>query len=88
MIQLALQTDSDVDAMLPVVVLFGVALTRVLQTNAEARRLAMAGFSVADVLKGWRRWWVNVKRSANSCDRIPRCRRGAGARSGWRSSNS
>lgn len=54
MIQLALETDADVDAMLPVVVLFGVALTRVMQTNAEARRLAMAGFSVPDVLKGMR----------------------------------
>jgi eukaryotic-like serine/threonine-protein kinase len=52
MVQLALRTDSQVDAMLPIVVLFGVALTRVMQTNAEARRLAMAGFSVADVLKG------------------------------------
>ena len=52
MIQLALRSDSSVDAMLPVVVLFGVALTRVMQANAEARRLAMAGFSVADVLKG------------------------------------
>ena len=52
MVQLALRTDSQVDAMLPIVVLFGVALTRVMQANAEARRLAMAGFSVGDVLKG------------------------------------
>src|SRR5688572_3715799 len=52
MVQLALVSESQIDSMLPVVVLFGVALTRVLQTNAEARRLAMAGFSVADVLKG------------------------------------
>src|SRR5688500_6634169 len=52
MIQLALRTDSQIDAMLPVVVLFAVVFTRVLQTNAEARRLAMAGFSVPDVLKG------------------------------------
>ena len=52
MLQLAMRTDSRLDAMLPVLVLFGVAFTRVLQTNAEARRLAMAGFSVPDVLKG------------------------------------
>ena len=45
-------TGNDFDAMLPAVVLFGVAVTRVMQTNAEARRLAMAGFSVPDVLKG------------------------------------
>jgi len=52
MVQLALRTDSQVDAMLPVVVLFGVAVTRVTQANTEARRLALAGFSTADVLKG------------------------------------
>ena len=52
MIQVALKSDSSVDAMLPAVVLLGVAITRVLQTNAEARRLAMAGYSVPDVLKG------------------------------------
>jgi serine/threonine-protein kinase len=52
MVQLSLRSDDSIDAMLPVVVLFGVALTRVMQTNSEARRLAMAGFSVADVLKG------------------------------------
>ena len=52
MIQVALKSDSSVDAMLPIVVLLGVAITRVMQTNAEARRLAMAGFSVPDVLKG------------------------------------
>jgi len=52
MVQLALRTSSQIDAMLPVVVLLGVVLTRVMQANAEARRLAMAGFSTADVLKG------------------------------------
>jgi hypothetical protein len=52
---LLVQTSSganDFDAMLPAVVLFGIALTRVMQTNSEARRLAMAGFSVPDVVKG------------------------------------
>jgi serine/threonine-protein kinase len=43
-----------VDAMLPVVILIGVALTRVMQVSADARRLATTGFSVADVLKGMR----------------------------------
>jgi hypothetical protein len=52
MVQLALLIDNSVDSMLPVVVLFGVAITRVMQTNAEARRLAMTGFSVTDVIKG------------------------------------
>jgi serine/threonine-protein kinase len=52
MVQLALLMDNSVDNMLPVVVLFGVAITRVMQTNAEARRLAMTGFSVTDVIKG------------------------------------
>ena len=51
MVQNSSGTD-DFDAILPVLVLFGVALTRVMQTNSEARRLAMAGFSVPDVLKG------------------------------------
>jgi len=52
MIQQAVESQSGIDRMLPTVVLFGVALTRVMQTRAEARRLAMAGFSVPDVLKG------------------------------------
>jgi hypothetical protein len=51
-VQIALRSESDIDAMLPVVVLFGVVMTRVLQANSEARRLAMQGFSVADVIKG------------------------------------
>jgi hypothetical protein len=51
-VQLALRTNNQLDAMLPIVVLFGVVLTRVMQANAEARRLALAGFSSADVLKG------------------------------------
>ena len=54
MAQVALLSDNSIDKMLPVVVLFGVGITRVLQSNAEARRLAMAGFSVPDVLKGMR----------------------------------
>jgi eukaryotic-like serine/threonine-protein kinase len=51
MVQNSSDTDSF-DAVLPVLVLFGVAVTRVMQTNSEARRLAMAGFSVPDVQKG------------------------------------
>ena len=54
MVQVALLSDNSIDKMLPVVVLLGVSITRVMQTNAEARRLAMAGFSVPDVLKGMR----------------------------------
>ena len=45
-------SGNDFDALLPAIVLFGVAITRVMQVNAEARRLAMAGFSMPDVLKG------------------------------------
>jgi hypothetical protein len=50
--RMSVETDAAFDALLPVIVLFGVAVTRVMQTNAEARRLAMSGFSVPDVLKG------------------------------------
>jgi hypothetical protein len=50
--RMSVETEAAFDALLPVIVLFGVAFTRVMQTNAEARRLAMAGFSVSDVLKG------------------------------------
>jgi len=35
-------------------VLLGVVITRVMQASSEARRMAVAGFSVADVLKGMR----------------------------------
>lgn len=52
MFQLSVESESDFDMLLPVVVLFGIAITRVMQTNSEARRLGMAGFSVPDVLKG------------------------------------
>jgi hypothetical protein len=50
--RMSVETEAAFDALLPVIVLFGVAMTRVMQTNAEARRLAMAGFSVPDVSKG------------------------------------
>jgi len=50
--RMSVETEAAFDALLPVIVLFGVAMTRVMQTNAEARRLAMAGFSVPDVVKG------------------------------------
>jgi hypothetical protein len=53
--RMSVETEAAFDALLPVIVLFGVAITRVMQTNAEARRLAMAGFSVSDVMKGMQR---------------------------------
>jgi eukaryotic-like serine/threonine-protein kinase len=43
---------ADLDIMLPVVLLMGVILTRVLQTLSEARRVMRSGFSVPDVRKG------------------------------------
>jgi serine/threonine-protein kinase len=42
------------DSLLPLLVLLGVVITRVMQASSEARRLAVAGFSAADVLKGMR----------------------------------
>jgi hypothetical protein len=51
-VSLSQATQSGIDTMLPVVVLFGVIVTRVMQVSSEARRLAMAGFSIADVQKG------------------------------------
>ena len=45
---------SSLDAALPAVILFAVALTRVLQTLASARRLALAGFRSGEVLQGMR----------------------------------
>ena len=41
------------DTLLPVVLLFSVLLTRALATLGEARRLAVAGFSVDDVMTGF-----------------------------------
>jgi eukaryotic-like serine/threonine-protein kinase len=52
MVKLSIESEASLDAMLPIVVLFGVVITRLMQARSEARRLAMAGFSVADVLKG------------------------------------
>ena len=52
MYKLSIESEASLDAMLPIVVLFAVVITRVMQARSEARRLAMAGFSVADVLKG------------------------------------
>lgn len=46
------EKNSLVDAMLPVLLVFGVLLTRVLQTVSEARRLAYAGFTADDVQRG------------------------------------
>ena len=46
------ETRTTFDSLLPLLVLVGVVITRVLQVSSEARRLAVAGFSVADVLKG------------------------------------
>ena len=48
----AAESVSLLDAMLPVLLIFGVLLTRVLQTVSDARRLAAAGFSPADVQRG------------------------------------
>ena len=42
------------DAYLPVVILFSVGLTRVHQTLSDARRLAVAGFTRDEILKGMR----------------------------------
>ncbi len=42
----------NIDALLPLVMLIGVLITRFLQTLSEARRLAIAGFSPADVHAG------------------------------------
>jgi serine/threonine-protein kinase len=53
MITSSLDAD-NFDFLIPVVVMMGVAVTRVMQASSEARRLAMAGFSVADVMKGMR----------------------------------
>jgi len=48
------ETRSTFDSLLPLIVLLGVVITRVMQASSEARRMAVAGFSVADVLKGMR----------------------------------
>ena len=48
------ETRTTFDSLLPLLVLVGVVITRVMQASSEARRLAVAGFSVADVLKGMR----------------------------------
>ncbi len=49
-----LKTASTVDAFLPVVLLSAVGFTRLLQSLAAGRRLAMTGFSETDILKGMR----------------------------------
>ena len=43
---------SSVDNLLPLALVLGVLLTRVLQTLSEARRLALAGFTPAEVHRG------------------------------------
>ena len=54
MYQAAAENESRTifDSLLPLLVLVGVVITRIMQASSEARRLAMAGFSVPDVLKG------------------------------------
>lgn len=42
----------SLDALLPMIVLFGVLMTRVLQSLSEARRLARAGFTADDIQRG------------------------------------
>ena len=45
---------ADLDAMLPIVLLVAMGLTRLLQTVSAARRLAIAGFSPGDSIAGLR----------------------------------
>jgi len=45
---------STLDSLIPVVMLAGVVLTRVLQTHAAAARLGAAGYAPGDVLAGFR----------------------------------
>jgi len=46
------QGADNVDSMLPLVLLLGVLVTRVLQTMSEARRLAVAGFTAGEIGRG------------------------------------
>ncbi|HEY5061319.1 MAG TPA: hypothetical protein VII52_07265, partial [Gemmatimonadaceae bacterium] len=50
----AMRGSANLDAMLPLLLLIGVLVTRVLQTLGEARRLALSGYSAADVHRGLR----------------------------------
>jgi eukaryotic-like serine/threonine-protein kinase len=45
---------STFDALLPAVILFGVAMARVLQVLSEARRVAVLGFAPSEILRGLR----------------------------------
>ncbi len=49
-----MQDLAELDSILPVILLFAMAFARVLQTVSSARRLALAGFSPAESLKGLR----------------------------------
>jgi serine/threonine-protein kinase len=49
-----MQDLATLDSMLPVIVLFAMSFARILQTVSAARRLALAGFSPAESLKGLR----------------------------------
>ncbi len=49
-----LQDLAALDSMLPVILLFAMAFARLLQTVSSARRLAVAGFSPTESLKGLR----------------------------------
>ena len=73
---LSARTDG-VDAYLPVILLSGVVLTRILQARAEAGRLAAAGFSQKNVFDGFRAVLDEraVLRSAVSADPTVRMRR-------------
>jgi len=53
-VQAVLQRPDSIDPLLPLVILLGVGMTRVLQVMAEGRRLAFAGFSVDEVMRGMR----------------------------------
>jgi len=68
---------SDVDIMLPVIVLLAILVTRMLTTLSEARRLAIAGFSTDDVMAGLSRVVAEraLRREELSADAAVRKRR-------------
>jgi serine/threonine-protein kinase len=47
-------TGGSADGIIPLVLLFAIGLTRVMQTSSAARRLALLGFQPAEVVKGMR----------------------------------
>ena len=49
-----MSTGGSLDALIPIVLLLAVGITRIVQTSAAARRLALQGFGPAEMLKGLR----------------------------------